>query len=194
MTPSPAAEDATTQDAATKGPTFEVAIAQTQQILAQPLAAADLKAAIANLVQTPNGARGFFVTYLTTPDPVADHPSEAVLEALATAPDLVASLLVKNLAMSTAMAIAHRRPSEYPEDEREAQAQGSEQVQRRTFQLCTQLALARIQEEATDLHQSTQTGDGDYGNFLSRWRYDDEQRQAIGQITSTLLARLGTNS
>ena len=93
--------------------TFEEAIAHTQEILAAleqgTLAEATLERLVTQLVQTENGARGFFVTYLTDERPLADTPSAEVLAALQTAPEIVAELLVKNLAMSSAMAIAHRR-------------------------------------------------------------------------------------
>jgi hypothetical protein len=78
--------------------------------------------AIAQLVSSQNGARGFFVAYLTDPGPLADNPSSAVLQALRSSPAVVPPLLVKNLVMSAVMGVAHRPKGD------EEQAVGSERV------------------------------------------------------------------
>lgn len=113
--------------------TFEQAIALThtlmKQMQHQQIGEADLEKTLTALVASENGARGFFVTYLTDDRPLADAPSAAVVQALQSSPEIVAELLVKNLAMSSAMAIAHRR------NQNEAMAEGSDRVQTRTTQL-----------------------------------------------------------
>jgi hypothetical protein len=156
---------------------FEQAIALTQDLMAQ-MAAGTLSAeaeeqAIAALVSSENGARGFFVTYLTSDSALADAPSEAVVKALQSSPGTVAELLVKNVAMSSAMAIAHRR------NQAEDMAQGSERVSRRTLDLIHRVGLPLVSEKAQQLRNSAKTGDGPYAEFLNRWRYDDEQRAVI---------------
>jgi len=165
--------------------TFEEAIAHTQQILAAleqgTLTEATLERLVTQLVQTENGARGFFVTYLTDERPLADTPSGAVLAALETAPDIVAELLVKNLAMSAAMAIAHRR------NNNETMAQGSDRVRSRTQFLIQTLKLPPVAEKLQHLHESATTGQGSYQAFLDRWGYDAEQRQIIQSITQAAL-------
>ena len=165
--------------------TVEEAIAHTQQILAAleqgTLATATLERLVTQLVQTQNGARGFFVTYLTDERPLADTPSAAVLAALQTAPEIVAELLVKNLAMSSAMAIAHRR------NNNEAMAQGSDRVRSRTQLLIQALKLPPLAEKLQHLHESATTGQGFYQAFLDRWGYDAEQRQVIQSITQSAL-------
>jgi hypothetical protein len=156
---------------------FEQAIALTQDLMAQmeagTLSAEAEAQAIAALVASENGARGFFVTYLTSDSALADAPSEAVVKALQSSPDTVAELLVKNVAMSSAMAIAHRRNQD------EAMAQGSERVSRRTTDLIRRLHLPLVAEKAQQLRDSAKTGSGAYAEFLNRWRYDDEQRAVI---------------
>lgn len=156
---------------------FEQAIALTQDLMAQieagTLSAAEEEQAIAALVSSENGARGFFVTYLTGDSALADAPSEAVVKALQSSPETVAELLVKNVAMSSAMAIAHRR------NHNEDMAQGSERVSRRTLNLIRRINLPLVSEKAQQLRNSAKMGDGLYADFLNRWRYDDEQRAVI---------------
>lgn len=157
---------------------FEQAIALTQSLLTQidqqALTPAAIEAAVAALVQTENGARGFFVTYLTDQRSPADFPHPAIVQALKTAPDQVADLLVKNLAMSSAMAVTHRR------NQSEELAQGSDHVRSRTACLMQVLQMAAVTRQAKQLHQSL-TGVGEYSAFLDRWGYDAEQRQTIQQ-------------
>lgn len=159
--------------------TFEQAIDLTQSLMAQlqqeQLSEADLEATIIALVQSENGARGFFVTYLTDDRPIADHPTDAVIRALQSSPEIVADLLVKNLAMSSAMAIAHRR------NQNEEMAQGSDRVQARTATLIERVKLPEVTQKAQKLHESAATGIGEYQAFLDRWGYDAEQRQVIRQ-------------
>lgn len=165
--------------------TFEQAIALTQDLMGQmehdQLSAPQLEQAIAALVSSPNGARGFFVTYLTDDRSLADRPEAAVVAALRSAPDLVADLLVKNLAMSAAMAIAHRR------QQNEAMAQGSDRVRSRSLGLMQQLQLPQITSRAQQLHDSAVTGEGADQAFLTRWGYDAEQRQEIQQALQQIL-------
>lgn len=157
--------------------TFEEAIEVTHSLMSQmaagTLSEEDTQTAIADLVGTANGARGFFVTYLTDDSPLADDPSPGTLQALQAAPEIVAELLVKNLAMSTAMAITHRR------QENEEMAQGSDSVRSRTLNLIDLLNRDDIAQMAAQMKESATKSEGTYASFLQRWGYDDEQRQAI---------------
>ncbi|MBW4552140.1 MAG: hypothetical protein KME35_13685 [Aphanocapsa sp. GSE-SYN-MK-11-07L] len=160
---------------------FEQAIALTEDLLAdQSLTEAGLESAIAALVQTANGARGFFVTFLTGDYSLADQPTAAVLQGLRSAPAPVADLLTKNLAMGTAMEITHRR-SQTPD-----LAAGSARVQRRSQQLIQLLQLPALQASLQQLLTSVTSTEGAYQSFLSRWGYDAEQRQAIQQAIATV--------
>jgi hypothetical protein len=164
---------------------FEQAIALTQALMAQmqqdQIAEADLEKTLTALVASENGARGFFVTYLTDERPLADHPSGAVVQALQSSPNIVAELLVKNLAMSSAMAMAHRR------NQNEAMAEGSDRVQARTAQLIQKVQMPEVIAKATQLRDSAATGSGNYQSFLDRWGYDAEQRQQIQQQMDQIL-------
>jgi hypothetical protein len=153
--------------------TFEQAIARAQDLLAQ--ASPDqtqLKSTITDLVASDNGARGFFVTFLTGENSLADQPTEAVLDGLRSAPERVADLLTRNLAMSTGMALTHQRQG-HPD-----QAAGSERVQRRTLLLMQKLQLPVVETKLAELAQSL-AGEGPFSSFLDRWGYDAEQRNAI---------------
>jgi hypothetical protein len=167
-------------------PTFEQAIALTQSLLEQldTLPEPEIQQTLSQLVNSENGARGFFVTYLTDDRPFADQPSEGVIQALRSSPVIVSELLVKNLAMSAAMAIAHRR------NHNEDMAQGSDRVQRRTTDLIKRVKLAEVSQKAIQLRQSAITGSGAYESFLNRWGYDAEQRQEIEQVMAGTIANL----
>lgn len=166
--------------------TFEEAIAQTQALLdrleQQSVSETELEQEIAQLVQTQNGARGFFVTYLSDERAIADQPTPAVTAALQSAPEAVSDLLVKNVAMSSAMAIAHRR------NQNDDLAQGSDRVRSRSLVLIQRLNRPEVQEKASALRESAVTGIGAYQAFLTRWGYDAEQRQAIAEAMALVAA------
>ena len=159
------------------GVSFEQAIVLTQSLLEQleqgKLSDAALADTVSALVSSENGARGFFVTYLSDDRPLADTPVPAVLQALGTVPEVVAPLLVKNLAMSTAMGITHRQ------NQHEEMALGSDRVRSRTAQLIQMLPSAPLQHHAQALARTIDTGTGDYQRFLERWGYNLEQQHAI---------------
>lgn len=171
--------------------TFEEAIALTQSLLSQmeagELSPQEAGAAIAELVKTENGARGFFVTYLTSPGTLADTASAEVLQALQSSSDIVAELLVKNLAMSAVMAVTHRRNGD------EQNAQGSDRVRSRTTDLIEQAELPQVRELALALRESALTGAGSYKTFLQTWGYDDEQRQVICQALDQVIPPTPSN-
>jgi predicted enzyme related to lactoylglutathione lyase len=157
--------------------TFEEAIAYTENLLSHTdLDDAQLQSEITNLVKTANGARGFFVCFLTGEWELADNPSPAVIQALQAEPNAIAELLVKNLAMSTAMAITHRRNSD------ETQAQSSDRVAKRTALLMEKVDLPEVQAIAMQMQDSAKTSTGEYAAFLEKWDYDDEQKQAIANV------------
>lgn len=164
--------------------TFEEAIDVTQSLLGKikknELPIAEIESTITALVKTQNGARGFFVAYLTGDNSFADHPTKEVINALKTSPEIVCELLVKNLAMSTATAIIHQRNDD------QDMAQGSEQVRRRTRDLIKQLSCDTLASHLNQLKESIQQNQGEYTDFLKRWKYDTEQREAIYQTLLSL--------
>ncbi|MDJ0690307.1 MAG: hypothetical protein QNJ41_17580 [Xenococcaceae cyanobacterium MO_188.B32] len=157
---------------------FPQAIATTQSLMKQieagELDEEEIETKIASLVNSKQGARGFFVAYLTGDLPLADNPSVGVINALKSAPHLVGELLVKNVAMSTAMAVTHRRNNDTEN------TQESEKVARRSINLIKQLNLDVITKELIKLQTSLTTGEGSYQEFLDKWGYDAEQKEMIG--------------
>jgi hypothetical protein len=162
--------------------TFEGAIELTQSLLseieADQLSEAQIEQAVASLVKTKNGARGFFVTYLTDERQVADRPSPGAIEALRSAPEIVAELLVKNLAMSSAMVVYHTR------HQSEERAAGSARVQGRSRKLIQILQMPACQTIASEMLANLQNASGEYQEFFERWGYDDEQKLAIRSAVS----------
>jgi hypothetical protein len=165
--------------------TFEGAIELTQSLLslieADQLSEADIEQAVRSLVKTQNGARGFFVTYLTDDLQEADRPSPGVVEALRSAPEIVAELLVKNLAMSAAMVVYHSR------HQSEEMAAGSARVQKRSRNLIQILQMPACQTLASQMLESLQNGKGEYEEFFQRWGYDNEQKLAIGSAVRSAI-------
>jgi hypothetical protein len=164
---------------------FDEAINLTQTFLTKlkknELTSAEILAFVSELVQTANGARGFFVTYLTAQDPICDEPQPEVIAALQAHPDIAADLLVKNLAMSTAQQLYHHRRSDTE------MIASSATVAARTTKMINQLNLPQIQAMCRELVDTINTGTGEYSDFLLRWGYDDEQKTAIARSITQLL-------
>ncbi|WP_071517603.1 hypothetical protein [Geitlerinema sp. PCC 9228] len=170
---------------------FEDAIACTQSLLSQKeqshLTDSEVREAIARLVQTKAGTRGFFVAYLTDERAIADQPDDSILQGLQSGSEWVADILVKNLAMSTATAISHRRQSN--QELGSSHAAASERVQKRSRQLLQKLSLPQIPQIAAEMYQSATDETGSYHSFYQRWGYDSEQRQAIQQALHPLVPK-----
>lgn len=166
--------------------TFEQAIALTQSLLSQLEAGIqepEIATVISDLVKTQSGARGFFVTYLTSESSVADNPSTAIIQALRSHPEVVAELLVKNLAMSASQVVFHRR------NQNEAMAQDSERVRQRTARLIELVNLTNVRDRIHKLLQTLAQGEGEYKTFLERWGYDTEQKQVMSQALQQVISK-----
>jgi hypothetical protein len=150
---------------------------------------------VAGLVTDRDGARGFFVVAMTSEVPLLDRQPEALLEALRQAGDTVVDLTVRNLVMSSAMAVHHAR-----QDDR-LQLEGSQRVQRRAWELLgllqpegvsrrlqPMLAASRFKAEHSEEHAvaGLQEAVLDDLAMLRRWRYDPEQLEAISQALERL--------
>jgi hypothetical protein len=168
-------------------PTFEQAIDLSQSLLLQAelrqIPAAKVAESAGDLLQTHDGARGFFVVYLTQNYTLTSEMTTAIAQAVQANPDTVAELLVKNLVMSSAMVLTHQRQN-HPD-----LAESSQRVRSRTAELISQIQLPAVQTEAQKLTESINTGAGDYAHFLERWGYDLEQRQAMLQALAVVLPK-----
>jgi len=137
----------------------------TSEVLAQK---------VALLLSTSHGRRGFFVVALAGPSPLLDHPPTPILEQLRRGGAGVVDLVVRNLAMGTAMALEHQQRGHGE------QAMGSLQVQRRAQALLSHLDPVAVDQGLHQLLAATE-GQGPYRDFLQRWNYDTAQCQAIAQ-------------
>lgn len=168
-----------------KSLSFSQAIAVTQslmeQINAHKLSETEIQQEVSSILDTKNGGRGFFVAYLTSPLPLADNPSIGILNGLKSSIEVSSELLVKNLAMSSAIAIVHARNGDYDSLE------GSQKVCRRTGYLIQQLDSTKIKEQLRKLQDTIDTKDGEYTGFLNRWSYDTEQKKAIQTAIANIL-------
>ena len=165
--------------------TDQEAIALTQEIMSEiehgHLSEAKIEKLITDLVKTKDSARGFFVSYLTDSRLLADNPLPSIIKALESAPEIVSELLVKNLAMSSAMVVYHRGNQD------EKTASESERVRGRTTKLIRSVNIRSLQGNIQELYQSIITGQGNYKSFLERFGYDSDQLKAIQQAIEPLL-------
>ncbi len=134
---------------------------------------------VGELVASRDGARGFFVVGLTGEAPLLDRLPEPLVAVLRQAGPGVVDLTARNLAMSTAMVLHHRRSGDL-----EHQA-GSERVQWRSTELLRQLEPVAVKQRLETLLAAAAADAGaetvvaEDRAFLDRWGYDAEQRQAI---------------
>lgn len=150
---------------------------------------------VAGLVTDRDGARGFFVVAMTSEVPLLDRQPEALLEALRQAGEAVVDLTVRNLVMSSAMAVHHARHDDRP------QLEGSQRVQRRAWELLgllqpegvrqrlmPMLAASRFKAEHGEEHPVAGTEEAvlDDLAMLRRWRYDQDQLAAITRALEQL--------
>jgi hypothetical protein len=124
------------------------------------------------MVASRDGARGFFVVSLAGDYPLMDRLPDPVVLALRQAGAGVVDLSVRNLAMSTAMALHHQRSGDG------GQQAGSERVQLRCTELLRLLEPSLVKDRLETLLEGT-AGRGEDVAFLDRWGYDAEQRAAI---------------
>jgi hypothetical protein len=164
---------------------FDEAIDLTQafsiQLKKNELTPSEIQDFVSALVKTANGARGFFVTYLTAPDPSFDEPRSEIIAALQSNPDVIADLLVKNLAMSTAQHLYHQRRNDLE------MIASSATVAARTTKIIQQVNLDRIRDLCRELINTIRTSSGSYLDFLTRWGYDEEQKNAIDRVVSQIV-------
>lgn len=163
---------------------FPEAISATQELITKmeqnQLDETETEQAIAKLIQTQAGARGFFVAYLTGESALADNPTQGVIKGLHSSPEIVSDLLVKNVAMSAAMKLTHLR------NEDKDAAAGSQMVNSRTIKLIQQLKMKEVEQEARKLQSTIIKGEGSYQKFLTRWGYDKEQQVKIQEAISSI--------
>ena len=128
---------------------------------------------IGELTKTLEGARGFFVVSLSTDCALMDRFPDALIFQLRSSGEIIVDLTVKNLAMSSAMALTHRKNN----DPQEIQ---SERIKIRCIELLKLLDSNQVKKRLDVLLEAT-NGNGLDLKFLERWDYDDEQIKAISE-------------
>ena len=128
---------------------------------------------IGELIKTVEGARGFFVVSLSIDCPLMDRFPDALIFQLRSSGEIVVDLTVKNLAMSSAMIITHRKNK----DPQEIQ---SKRIKIRCIELLKLLDSTQVKKRLDVLHEATK-GNGKDLKFLNKWGYNDEQIKAISE-------------
>ncbi|CAE8584298.1 unnamed protein product [Polarella glacialis] len=153
---------------------------------------------LAAMLAHSDGARGFFVTYLTEPslETLADSPSglsPLVVEALrGVDTTVITSLAIMNVAMPTATALAHEANGDLE------LAQNSARTARRGSRVLQVLANDQSTGPATRSEldacraaaaawPETAAGDTQWRPFFKRWRYGENQLRAIGEALDQVL-------
>lgn len=157
-------------------PSFQDAIAKSAEWIrlwdAEELSDEILADHVGKLVRFHDGARGFFVASLTSDSPLMDRLPEILIAQLRLVGESVVDLTTRNLAMSTAMFVEHRR--QHNQDLLE----GSQRVQRRSVELLRNLDPKLVKDRFEQMLQGLD-GEGDDVKFISRWGYDNDQKEAI---------------
>ena len=128
---------------------------------------------IGELLKTIEGARGFFVVSLSIDCPLMDRLPEPLIFQLRSSGQIVVDLTVKNLAMSSAMVIEHQKNNN-------SQQMQSERIRTRCIELLKLLDSNKVKTRLEMLLEGTK-GNGKDLEFLNRWGYSNEQKQAISK-------------
>ena len=128
---------------------------------------------IGELIKTVEGARGFFVVSLSIDCPLMDRFPDALIFQLISSGEMIVDLTVKNLAMSSAMIITHRKNN----DPQEVQ---SERIKVRCIELLKLLDSNQVKKRLDTLLEATK-GNGKDLKFINKWGYNDEQLSAISK-------------
>ena len=128
---------------------------------------------IGELIKTVEGARGFFVVSLSIDCPLMDRFPDALIFQLRSSGEIVVDLVVKNLAMSSAMIITHQKNGD-------SQKIQSERIKIRCIELLRLLDSNQVKKRLDVLLEATK-GNGSDLLFLDKWGYDDDQISAISK-------------
>ena len=158
-----------------------------------------LRDAVSSMLSHSDGARGFFVRWLTDSfledqEEIFDEqlPRE-LMDALDAAPvDVVSPLMVMNLVMPCAMVLAHQKNGDEPS------AAASKATEARAAHLIEELGEGPVREAvekklygALSVLEDGVEGDADekafWADFYEKWGYDEDQRQSIRACVGEVL-------
>ncbi len=168
---------AKTQDQSTLSPSFpqamEIAAGWIKQWDHEEISDEVIADRIAELVESRDGARGFFVISLAGDSALMDRLPEPLVAKLRICGKNIVDLTVRNLAMSAAMVVHHYSQAD------ESQAASSERVNQRCIELLRQLEPHEVKARLETLLAAASNNQGEDVAFLDRWGYDAKQKAAI---------------
>ncbi len=168
--------DAGCQRFMSKPLSFQEAIAQSSEWIRrwdqEELSDDVLADAVGEIVRQRDGARGFFVASLTGESPLMDRLPDPLVYQLRLAGEDLVDLTVRNLAMSSAMGLHHKRNQD------QALMEGSLRVRARCIDLLQHLEPQLVKQRLERLLEGLDSK-GEDKKFLERWGYDDEQKAEI---------------
>lgn len=127
------------------------------------------------------GARGFFVAWLTDDWKFPEGIPESLLAALKQKPSPAYSVLVRNLAMSSATEASHKRSGDVQK------AYMSAVVAERSINLIERLNDETLWTLLSEMRRTLIGESGVFSDFLSRMKYsDDEKMAALSAIEQAL--------
>ncbi len=128
---------------------------------------------VSELISTKEGARGFFVIALSSDCPLLDRLPDSLIFQLRAGGESIVDLTVRNLAMSSAMALLHQRNKDTK------MQTGSERIRDRCIEILRLLQPDLVKLKLENLMNATRGKGKTYVNFLNRQEYDLEQIKAI---------------
>ena len=129
---------------------------------------------IGELIKTTEGARGFFAISLSNDCPLMDRLPDPLIFQLRKAGNTVVNLTVKNLAMSSAMALTHTLNKDLKHQE------SSERIASRCKEILRLLDPNLVKKQLEDLLAAASgKNKNQYFDFLQRWEYNEAQKLAI---------------
>ncbi len=127
---------------------------------------------ITELIAKNDGARAFFAVSLSSDIPLIDRLPETVAIQFRLAGEKIVDLTIRNMAMSTAMALKHEVDGD------QNKQVGSERIKTRCQELLRILDPNIVKRRLEMLILSIKQ-EGPYSGFLKRWDYNNEQKKAI---------------
>ena len=137
---------------------------------------------VAELIETKEGARGFFVISLSSDSPLLDRLPDPLIFQLRKTGENIVELTVKNLAMSSAMALQHKKNEDFQHQSK------SERITSRCIFLLRLLEPYLVKKHLENMLAATE-GRGKLVNFLDRWEYTKEQIVAISENIHSVAER-----
>jgi hypothetical protein len=138
-------------------------------------------ASLDSFLQSDEAARGFFVTLLTGDFLASDDPPPVLIKAINSASPSGLTVLVKNLVMSAATEVLHKRNND------EENAAGSQRVLTRTKNIFACTNSTALVERAQALLKTLQGESEEFSAFVNRVNYDEEQKAAAIKVLNQVL-------